>query len=84
MSQQAVSQASALCRGQVVWFNDAKGYGFIRPGGAQDDQSDVFVHFSAVAGHGRRNLQNDQLVEFEAVASPKGIMATNVRVIKPS
>ena len=42
--------------GNVKWFNDAKGYGFIqREGGA-----DVFVHYRAIRGEGHRTLVEGQ------------------------
>ena len=52
---------SDLVSGVVKWFNDDKGYGFIeREGGA-----DVFVHFRAINGNGRKTLKEGQKVTFE-------------------
>jgi CspA family cold shock protein len=64
--------------GIVKWFNGEKGFGFI----TQDDGGpDVFVHFSAIAGAGYRNLEENQKVEFEVTQGPKGAQASNVRVV---
>lgn len=60
--------------GQVKWFNNAKGYGFI----GRDGGSDVFVHYSAVVGDGYRTLQEGDRVEFEIVQGQKGPQAANV------
>ena len=62
-------------RGNVKWFNDAKGYGFI----TQENGPDVFVHFRAIVGQGFRTLSEGQAVEFEIVEGPKGLQAANVR-----
>lgn len=60
--------------GQVKWFNNAKGYGFI----GRDNGSDVFVHYSAIVGDGYRTLQQGDQVEFEIVEGQKGPQAANV------
>lgn len=64
-----------MATGTVKWFNSEKGFGFI----SQDDGGpDVFVHFSAIAGDGYRNLEENQKVEFETTQGPKGLQASNV------
>jgi len=60
--------------GQVKWFNDAKGFGFIKRSSGED----VFVHYSVIEGTGYRSLYEGQEVEFECVAGPKGLLAQKV------
>ena len=67
-----------MAQGTVKWFNAEKGYGFI----AQDgDGPDVFVHYSAIQSDGYRSLDENQRVEFEITAGPKGPQADAVRAI---
>ncbi|MEU0490989.1 cold-shock protein [Nocardiopsis changdeensis] len=67
-----------MAQGTVKWFNSEKGFGFIAVEGGQPD---VFVHYSAIAGTGFRNLEEDQRVEFEVIQGPKGPQAADVRPI---
>jgi len=60
--------------GNVKWFNDAKGFGFI----TSENGEDVFVHFSAIQGGGFRSLAEGAAVEFDIVQGPKGLQAANV------
>ncbi len=62
--------------GTVKWFNDEKGYGFIK----RDNGPDVFVHFRAIqsSGPGRRTLVEGQKVQFRVVQGQKGLQAENV------
>ncbi len=65
---------SNAVNGTVKWFNDEKGYGFIE----QANGPDVFVHFSAINGSGRRTLFEGQQVTMEVTQGQKGPQAENV------
>jgi CspA family cold shock protein len=60
--------------GTVKWFNEAKGYGFIR----REDGPDLFVHYTNIVGQGFRTLKEDDKVEFEVNEGPKGLQAVKV------
>lgn len=63
--------------GTVKWFNGRKGYGFI----AREDDTDVFVHYSAIAMDGYRMLDEGQQVEFSVEEGPKGLQAVEVKLV---
>ena len=65
-------------RGQVKWFSDQKGYGFIQQ---EDGGQDVFVHHSSITMDGFRSLAEGQAVEYELESGPKGPKAVNVRPV---
>ncbi|PRU74247.1 cold-shock protein [Salmonella enterica subsp. enterica serovar Weltevreden] len=56
-------------KGNVKWFNESKGFGFITP---EDGSKDVFVHFSAIQTNGFKTLAEGQRVEFEITNGAKG------------
>lgn len=62
-------------RGVVKWFNDAKGFGFIR---AEGIVSDVFVHYSAVEMEGFKSLRPGMAVRFRLVDTDKGLLAKDI------
>jgi CspA family cold shock protein len=61
-------------KGTVKFFNNSKGFGFIKP---SDGGEDVFVHVSALAEEIR---ENDQ-VSYEVEQGKKGKNAVKVKVI---
>jgi len=66
--------------GSVKWFSRMKGYGFIAP---DDQEKEIFVHFSGIEAEGYRNLEQGQRVTFEVEGSPKGPQAIHVTPIAP-
>jgi cold shock protein len=64
--------------GNVKWFNESKGFGFITP---IEGGEDLFVHFSAIQGEGFKSLTEGQKVEFEVVRGQKGLQAQAVRPV---
>lgn len=61
--------------GEVKWFNNAKGWGFIIPQGGGED---IFVHFSAIQGTGYKTLTAGQSVDYTVEKGQRGLHATNV------
>ena len=61
-------------KGTVIWFNDAKGYGFIQ----RESGQDVFVHHSSIQQAGFKSLSEGQAVEFTVAKGPKGLQAQDV------
>lgn len=61
--------------GQVKWFNNQKGYGFIVHG----DSPDIFVHHTAIDMDGYRTLKQGEEVHFDLLSTNKGLQAVNVR-----
>ena len=64
-----------MAQGTVKWFNDSKGYGFIKP---EDGSNDLFVHHSEIKVSGFASLDEGEQVEFEVGQGQKGPCATNV------
>lgn len=64
-----------MSQGTVKWFNDSKGYGFIKP---DDEGQDLFVHHSEVKVSGFASLTEGEKVEFEIGEGRKGPCAINV------
>jgi len=70
-----------MSTGQVKWFNNAKGFGFILPDEGGDD---LFAHYSAIGMDGYKTLKAGQLVSFETIQGPKGLHAANIMPVSES
>ncbi len=70
-----------MSTGQVKWFNNAKGFGFILP---DDGGDDLFAHYSAIGMDGYKTLKAGQQVSFDAVEGPKGLHAANIKLLPNS
>ena len=60
--------------GTVKFFNETKGFGFIKPA---DGSEDIFVHQTGLI---HKIRENDQ-VRFEVERGKKGMNAVNVEII---
>ncbi|GJM12982.1 MAG: hypothetical protein DHS20C12_13850 [Pseudohongiella sp.] len=67
-----------MSTGQVKWFNNAKGFGFILPDEGGDD---LFAHYSAIGMEGYKTLKAGQLVSFDTIEGPKGLHAANIHAV---
>ena len=60
--------------GEVKWFDNAKGFGFI----LNADNEDVFVHYRSIMNEGYKTLKEGEHVNFLQVKSEKGWQAAEV------
>ncbi len=67
-----------MSTGQVKWFNNAKGFGFILP---DEGEGDLFAHYSAITMEGYKTLKAGQTVTFDIVEGEKGLHAANITPI---
>lgn len=70
-----------MSTGQVKWFNNAKGFGFILP---DDGGSDLFAHYTSIGMEGYKTLKAGQMVSFDIVEGPKGLHAANIIALDES
>ncbi|MDN3698081.1 MULTISPECIES: cold shock domain-containing protein CspD [Vibrio] len=68
-----------MATGTVKWFNNAKGFGFISP---EDEEGDIFAHYSTIQMDGYRTLKAGQQVAYEVEKGPKGSHASSVMPIE--
>jgi len=64
-----------LANGIVKWFNDRKGFGFIQ----QENDEDIFVHYSSINMSGYKSLAEGEQVTFEVEEGDRGPVAKNVQ-----
>jgi cold shock CspA family protein len=73
--QRAIDPADLIRTGIVSFFNEAKGYGFIKD---LKNQESIFVHVNSVA----EPIKENNKVTFEVEMGPKGANAVNVRLVR--
>jgi cold shock protein len=71
-------EGKSMSTGQVKWFNNAKGFGFILPDGGG---TDLFAHYSAITMEGYKTLKAGQVVSFDIIEGPKGLHAININAV---
>jgi len=74
-SRESVQDMDPIRKGTVTFFNDSKGYGFIRD---SETKEDVFVHVNNV----EEEIKEGNLVSFEVEMGPKGPAAVRVKIVK--
>jgi CspA family cold shock protein len=66
-------------RGQIKFFNEEKGYGFLY---SFEDGKDYFFHVSKVCPKDRDLFEPSSAVEFDLDEGRKGPEAVNVRLVE--
>ena len=68
---------STRSEGQVKWFNEKKGFGFI----LDNSGNEIFVHYNDIAGDGFKTLAENEKVTFVLEKGSKGMKALDVMVV---
>ena len=63
-----------MSRGTVKFFNESKGYGFIKE---DETEKEYFVHVSGLIDE----VKDNDSVEFDLVEGRKGLNAVNVKLL---
>jgi cold-shock DNA-binding protein family len=70
-------EVSVRHEGEVTWFNDKKGFGFI----TGDDGVDVFVHYTEIVRDGFQSLDAGERVSYGVTDEEVGPKAVDVHPI---
>lgn len=73
--QEPIDPSELIRKGSVTFFNDSKGYGFLKD---LESQESVFVHANSLS----EPIKEKDKVTFEVEMGPKGPAAVNVKLIK--
>jgi cold shock CspA family protein len=73
--QKEINPEDLIRTGIVTFFNDDKGYGFIKD---QETQQSVFVHVKSLS----EAIKENNKVSFEIEMGPKGANAVNVKLVR--
>ena len=73
--RESVDLTASVRKGIVTFFNDSKGYGFIKD---TETQESVFVHVNNTL----EEIKENNVVSFEVEMGPKGLAATQVKLFK--
>lgn len=68
--------------GEVIWFDNRAGYGFVEWSIENVKQKDLFVHFSDINCEGFKTIKKGQKVSFTIGVNNKGVpKATDVTAL---
>jgi cold shock CspA family protein len=73
--QEPVNPEDLIRKGIITFFNDSKGYGFIKD---LETQESIFVHINSLT----EPVKENNKVSFEVEMGPKGANAVNVKLVK--
>ena len=65
-----------MVKGKVKWFDVKRGFGFVM----NEQEEEVFVHFSNVEKEGFKCLREGQTVLYEEFDAGKGLQGKNVQI----
>lgn len=69
-----INKVKVMKEGTVKFFNEAKGFGFIK---VKDSDQDIFVHSTNLID----NIREDDNVQFDVEQGDKGLSAIKVRLL---
>ena len=67
--------------GRVKWFNKKKGYGFITLLTNDEEDKDVFFHYSSIVSDNFKILFPGEYVSFDTITVENKVNCTNIRGI---
>jgi CspA family cold shock protein len=80
-SRQALTPAAVSVQGQIKWFSEAKGFGFV----TLTDGQDAFLHISALSATGRTGVPDGATLVVDTGTDPNGrLQVTGVHSLDES